>query len=345
MARETINLFLFLIIIISLPNYSESQKQEADNVQLLPEQAHQLAPHSILPKDESEPVKSKYDFFSVLDKNHDGYLTESEYEEGFVSLLKVLQKKTTVVEEKEWFTWFKKEKQSDTNIEDLDFFSAFTKSVSMIIATEIGDKTFFIAAVMSMRYDRRVIFTGALSALIVMTILSSMMGLILPSFLPRKYTHIIGGILFLYFGSRLLLDSRSMSSNKCSDELEEVECELLSATSSKSKKEDHSSPDDIDIESFEKKEVFSWKQVLINSFMLTFLAEWGDRSQIATIALAAAKDPYGVNIGAIVGHAICTGMAVIGGRLLAASISEKTVTFWGGIIFWIFGIHSLFFED
>jgi putative Ca2+/H+ antiporter (TMEM165/GDT1 family) len=33
--------------------------------------------------------------------------------------------------------------------------------------------------------------------------------------------------------------------------------------------------------------------VMTEAFTLTFLAEWGDRSQIATIALAAAKDPYG----------------------------------------------------
>ena len=32
---------------------------------------------------------------------------------------------------------------------------------------------------------------------------------------------------------------------------------------------------------------------------MTFLAEWGDRSQIATIALAAAKDLLGVRVHAL----------------------------------------------
>jgi putative Ca2+/H+ antiporter (TMEM165/GDT1 family) len=63
------------------------------------------------------------------------------------------------------------------------------------------------------------------------------------------------------------------------------------------------------------------------------LAEWGDRSQIATIALAAAKNPYGVTVGGCSGHCCCTGLAVMGGRMLAARISEKSVSFWGGIIF------------
>ena len=53
----------------------------------------------------------------------------------------------------------------------LSFTKAFTASVAMILATEIGDKTFFIAAVMSMRNDRTAVFAGAILALIVMTIL------------------------------------------------------------------------------------------------------------------------------------------------------------------------------
>ena len=53
-----------------------------------------------------------------------------------------------------------------------DFVHGFIASLSMIIVSELGDKTFFIAAIMSMRHSRSVVLAGALGALIAMTILS-----------------------------------------------------------------------------------------------------------------------------------------------------------------------------
>ena len=82
--------------------------------------------------------------------------------------------------------------------------------------------------------------------------------------------------------------------------------------------------------------------ILWQSFILTFVAEWGDRSQIATIALAAQKNPYGVTAGGILGHACCTGLAVVGGRMLAASISERTVALAGGVLFVLFAVHGVY---
>lgn len=269
-----------------------------------------------------------------------------------------------------------------------DFLKGLFASFSAIIATEIGDKTFFIAAILSMKNDRMAVFGGAILALIIMTILSTMMGLVLPALFPRKYTHIIGGVLFLYFGVKLTLESRGME-DKVSEELEEVEEEL--AEMSKKQKvamkkkqmqhdEDGGMDDDQengmagggDVEDGAavkrrgggggKKGIkhapsssglsaagdysgSSWEAVFTQALTMTFLAEWGDRSQIATIALAAAKDPLGVTIGGCIGHSICTGMAVVGGRMLASRISEKTVAFYGGLVFLAFGVHSVFFED
>jgi putative Ca2+/H+ antiporter (TMEM165/GDT1 family) len=48
----------------------------------------------------------------------------------------------------------------------------------------------------------------------------------------------------------------------------------------------------------------------------------------------------GVTLGGIVGHAVCTGAAVLGGRHLASHINERTVHAVGGLLFLAFGIHA-----
>lgn len=54
----------------------------------------------------------------------------------------------------------------------LGFVHAFVASLSVIVVSELGDKTFFIAAIMAMRHSRITVFTGAISALALMTVLS-----------------------------------------------------------------------------------------------------------------------------------------------------------------------------
>ena len=91
-----------------------------------------------------------------------------------------------------------------------------------------------------------------------------------------------------------------------------------------------------------KKATTSWA-VFAEAFAVTFLAEWGDRSQIATVGLAAQSDVAGVTLGGALGHAVCTGVAVIGGRQLAdrAANAERVVTGIGGCLFLLFGVHAL----
>ena len=55
---------------------------------------------------------------------------------------------------------------------DVGFIHAFVASLSVIIVSELGDKTFFIAAIMAMRHSRLVVFGGAIAALFIMTVMS-----------------------------------------------------------------------------------------------------------------------------------------------------------------------------
>jgi len=97
-----------------------------------------------------------------------------------------------------------------------------------------------------------------------------------------------------------------------------------------------------------------FSRIFLQAFTMTFMAEWGDRSQIATVILAAREvysftlndtneflmnftrnnlinvcflnlqDVLGICIGGILGHSLCTGLAVLGGRMIAQKISVRT---------------------
>jgi putative Ca2+/H+ antiporter (TMEM165/GDT1 family) len=236
-----------------------------------------------------------------------------------------------------------------------EFLPAFFASVSMIVVSELGDKTFFIAAIMAMRHNRWTVFGGAIGALAVMTVLSAAMGFALPNLMPRTYTHLASVALFVFFGFRLLVDAYNMESGAPNEELDEVESELekkeielatvkmeggsVKENPSRSSGASSSNARSLPPTSLALR-VFS--PIFVQCFTMTFLAEWGDRSQIATIALAAVKNPYGVTLGGIIGHALCTGLAVLGGKLLATRISERTVAAVGGVLFFFFAIHGLY---
>lgn len=107
----------------------------------------------------------------------------------------------------------------------LDFVHGFVASISVIIVSELGDKTFFIAAIMSMRHSRLVVFSGAILALGLMTVLSAVLGYA-TTVIPRKYTLYISSALFLFFGLKMLKEGYEMDANEGQEELEEVQAEL-----------------------------------------------------------------------------------------------------------------------
>lgn len=195
--------------------------------------------------------------------------------------------------------------------------TAFTAGLLLITVSELGDKTFFIAVVLAMRHSRRLVFAGAIAALAAMTILSVLVGKA-ASLLPDQYIHYAEIALFVGFGLKLLYDASQMPANSTNcDEAKEAIAAVNEAESQMGRK-------------------VSPLAVLAQTFIMTFMAEWGDRTQFATITLAASYNPAGVTIGAILGHSICAAIAVIGGRLIAKHISERMMTGLGGLLFLIF---------
>lgn len=209
-------------------------------------------------------------------------------------------------------------------------FDAFFASLSMILVSEIGDETFIIAALMAMRHPKSIVLSGALSALIIMTVLSTGLGRIVPNLISKKHTNSAATVLYAFFGLRLLYIAWRSSDSKTSQkkEMEEVE-EKLEGGQGKT--------------SFRRFFSRFCTPIFLESFILTFLAEWGDRSQIATIALATHKNALGVAVGATIGHTICTSVAVVGGSMLASKISQRTVATVGGLLFLGFSVSSYYY--
>ncbi|KAG2195668.1 hypothetical protein INT47_002907 [Mucor saturninus] len=237
---------------------------------------------------------------------------------------------------------------------DGELEKSFVISLLMIIVSEIGDKTFLIAAIMAMKHSRLVVFAAAFSSLAIMSVLSAFLGHVVPNLIPKQYTDVCAALLFLCFGVRMMYEAYYMDDND-NEEMMEVENELKTVED----RERANKMEEMEVGGLEATDqptlaagskperakeglmnlmqlVFS--PVFVQTFVLTFLGEWGDRSQISTIALAAANNVYYVTAGVVLGHGMCTAVAVIGGRMLASKISVRTVTFAGSVLFLVFGV-------
>ncbi|KAK0217011.1 UPF0016-domain-containing protein [Armillaria fumosa] len=240
---------------------------------------------------------------------------------------------------------------------------AAIQSFVMIIVSEIGDKTFLIAAILAMRHPRLVVFAGAFGSLVVMSILSAAMGHVLPHLIPKRWTQIAAGALFLIFGTKMFIEARSMKSGseKISEEMKEAEEEIEDDEAiHDGTANEHGIPlEEMEaggrvsstprppkrsrlVEGARNFCSFFLGPVFVQAFALTFLGEWGDRSQIATIALGAAHNVWVVAMGTIIGHSCCTALAVVGGRYISNKLSVKHITLGGACLFLLFGIIYLY---
>ncbi|KAH8548873.1 hypothetical protein BGW37DRAFT_430352 [Umbelopsis sp. PMI_123] len=223
----------------------------------------------------------------------------------------------------------------------------------MIIVSEVGDKTFLIAAILAMKHSRLVVFAGAFSSLMIMSVLSAFLGHVVPNVLPAAYATWAAAVLFFCFGIKMLNEAYHMKGDEAQEEMAEVEEELMEAEDRDNlRKINAEEVGGLETSDEKKTEKFMegivnlmqlvFSPVFVQTFILTFLGEWGDRSQISTIALAAANNVYWVTLGVVVGHSMCTFVAVMGGRYLATKISVQKVTVIGAVLFIIFGFVYLY---
>jgi putative Ca2+/H+ antiporter (TMEM165/GDT1 family) len=172
---------------------------------------------------------------------------------------------------------------------------------ALIFPAELPDKTFIATLVLSTRYAAWPVFVGAMVGFAVQSGIAVAIGGAV-SLLPKVWVHGVSAGIFA-IGAVLLLRSGG-------DEDEEEADAAKSAPPT------------------------SWWRAALTSFLVLFVAEWGDLTQLLTASLAAKyHDPVSVFLGSWLALIAVAGLAVTGGKALLRVLPLDWVRRVAGIAF------------
>jgi putative Ca2+/H+ antiporter (TMEM165/GDT1 family) len=183
----------------------------------------------------------------------------------------------------------------------MNWYIPLAVTFAAIFLAELGDKTQLITISFASKYPHVPVFFGVFLAMSAVTVLGVVVGTILFEFIPILYVKVLSGGIFIIFGIWTLIGKEE------EDEEENIE--------------------------MGKKSVFS------TTFVMTALAEFGDKTQFAVIALTAQYGaPLLVLIGAVAAFALIVGIGVVVGRKLSEKVSAEWIEKGSGILFIAIGI-------
>ena len=159
---------------------------------------------------------------------------------------------------------------------------------ALIVPAELPDKTFVASLVLATRFRAMPVFIGSALGLIVQALIAVAVGGAVAT-LPKTPVHAVSAAIFA-LGAVLMI----RSSEDPQAEEREVDREI----------------EDTPAEP-------STLRVITTTFVVLFLAEWGDLTQLLTASLAAKyDDPVSVFVGSALGLVTVAGVAVTGGKAL-----------------------------
>jgi putative Ca2+/H+ antiporter (TMEM165/GDT1 family) len=166
----------------------------------------------------------------------------------------------------------------------------------VIFLGELPDKTMFASLVLATRGKPLAVWIGAAAAFTVHVVIATTIGVVLFRIVPhRALEGLVAGI---FFAGGVLAVREAMKAR----ELESAETELV------------------------KKQAASHRQIALSAFVVIFIAEWGDLTQILTANLAARyHSPLSVGVGALAALWTVAAVAAIGGKGMPRFLKVVTI--------------------
>ena len=189
-------------------------------------------------------------------------------------------------------------------------FNLFLSIFGLIFVSELPDKTAFATLFLATRHNPLAVFIGAATAFVIQSLVAVAFGSVV-SLLPRSATRIAAGLLLLVFA--ILMWRRKDASAPAA-----------------------SAQDDRPIHSPR------FSKTVLSSFMVIFIAEWGDLTQLATATLAARyQAPIIVFLASTLALWAVTAIGVIVGCQAKHFIQPKLMQRMAAIVFTVAGIALL----
>jgi putative Ca2+/H+ antiporter (TMEM165/GDT1 family) len=182
-------------------------------------------------------------------------------------------------------------------------YAAFLSAFALLFLAEMGDKTQLMAMTLAHRYKVLPVVVGTFAAFALLNLLAVLVGEGLARIVPRNAVLAAAGLLFLVFAWRSWRDSA----------------------------EDATEATTIDR-----------RRAWLTSFTLIFVAELGDKTQLALVALAAQSGAlWSVYIGGTLALWAVSLLGILVGHTLLRKIEPRRVHRAAALLFLVFGLLAL----
>jgi putative Ca2+/H+ antiporter (TMEM165/GDT1 family) len=174
----------------------------------------------------------------------------------------------------------------------------------IIFIGELPDKTMFASLVMSTRGRPGAVWLGAAAAFVVHVAIATTVGVALFHILPHRAVEVVVAAMFLAGAALAVRDARHELRRESREE------------------------------ALVQEEAGAHRQRTVpTAFLVIFLAEWGDLTQILTANLAAHyHSPLSVGLGAVVALWSVAALAVLGGQSLLRFVKITTVRYATAVV-------------